>query len=507
MDSIRNSLKNISLKGKPKLPPDFAPTAPAPEPLEKEPEPVGPPVRLAIIGAGQRGRKYGSYALAYPKHATVIAIAEPRPETRERMAQSHNVPASNVFTTWQDLLAAADAHDSNNETRYVDGIVVAVQDHMHAEVVVSFADRGYHILCEKPMATTPEECVRMADVVEKAGIVFGICHILRYSKYNQALREMIASGQYGDLVNIVHVEPVGHYHFAHSFVRGNWNQEAKSSFSLMTKSCHDLDILCHFFAPATPVRFTSFGSLSHFKKSQKPAEAGLATRCLDCAAEPTCPYSAKRIYLNGNTGWPASAIVDGAVTREKVMKELEDGPYGVCVYESPNDVCDHQVVNIEFSNRSTASFTMVAFTTLICERQSRVHLTRGEIIGDSNTLTATDFSTGKVERVRPSMIDAHGDGDIGVVRAFVKCVAQRLAKDKAGEKVDPTKDAGMGVSVRDVLTSHLAVFCAERARRTGSIVSFEGFEQEIREGVRKGHNGDAIGSGSGEAKVAVAIEE
>ncbi|KAG8736529.1 hypothetical protein FRC10_009215 [Ceratobasidium sp. 414] len=502
MDSIRNSLKNIGLKGKPKVPPDFAPTTvPAPDPLEKEPEPIGPPVRLAVVGAGQRGRKYGTYGLTYPKHCTVIAIAEPRPETREHMAQSHNVPASNVFTTWQHLLAAADAHDSQNETRYVDGIIVAVQDHMHAEVVVPFAERGYHILCEKPMATTPEECVQMADVVEKAGIVFGMGHVLRYSKYNQALRQMIASGQYGDLVNVVHVEPVGHYHFAHSYVRGNWNQEAKSSFSLMTKSCHDIDILCHFFAPATPVRFTSFGSLSHFKKSQKPAEAGSATRCLDCAAEPTCPYSAKRIYLTGNTGWPVSAIVDGAATREKVMKELEDGPYGLCVYESPNDV-----VNIEFSNGSTASFTMVAFTTLICERQSRIHLTRGEIIGDSNTLTATDFSTGKTERVRPSMLDTHGDGDIGVVRAFVKCVAQRLAKEKAGERVDPKEDAGMGMSVRDVLTSHLAVFCAEKARRTGSVVAFEGFEQEIRAGMGKG-NEDAADPGSGEPKVAIAIEE
>lgn len=112
---------------------------------------------------------------------------------------------------------------------------------------------------------------------------------------------------------------------------------------ILTLFHSDIDLLYHFFSPATPTRFSSFGSLTHFKKSQKPAEAGAATRCLDCAAEPTCPYSAKRIYLNGNTGWPVRAIVDGTVTREKVLHELEDGPYGLCVYESPNDVCDHQV--------------------------------------------------------------------------------------------------------------------------------------------------------------------
>ncbi|KAH7325481.1 NAD-P-binding protein [Rhizoctonia solani] len=475
MDSLRNKLGSMGLMGKPK--PDFAPQVePVQNQIVEERPPIGPPVRLAVIGAGQRGKNYGTYALINPLHCTVVAIAEPRPETRERMAQAHQVAPDRVFNDWKDLLAAADAHDSQNGTKYVDAIVVTVQDHMHAEVVIPFAQRGYHILCEKPMATSPEECIRMADEVEKAGIVFAVCHILRYSKYNQALREVVASGSLGKLVNVVHVEPVGHYHFAHSYVRGNWNQEAKSSFSLMTKSCHDIDLLCHFFAPATPVRFSSFGSLNHFRKSEKPVEAGSATRCLDCAAEPTCPYSALRIYNPANTGWPVSVIVDGAVTKEKVLRELEDGPYGMCVYESPNDVCDNQVVNIEFSNGTTASFTMVAFTKLICERQTRMHLTHGEVVGDSNTFTSTNFRTNQTERHRPSYMDAHGDGDMGVMRAFVRAVSVRQSPNQ-----DPTDDLGYPVS--EVLRSHLAVFCAEKARRTGAVVLFEEFEQEVRQGM------------------------
>jgi predicted dehydrogenase len=120
------------------------------------------------------------YALVRPKHCTVAAIAEPRPETRQNIAQNHQVSAECVFSDWKELLAAVDAHDSQRtnpkEPRYIDAVVVTVQDHMHAEVVIPFAQRGYHILCEKPMATTPEECIRMADEVEKAGIVFGMGH-------------------------------------------------------------------------------------------------------------------------------------------------------------------------------------------------------------------------------------------------------------------------------------------------------------------------------------------
>jgi hypothetical protein len=61
--------------------------------------------------------------------------------------------------------------------------------------------------------------------------------VLRYSPYNQAITDIVRSGSLGELVNVVHVEPVGHWHFAHSYVRGNWSKKQDSSSVLMTKSC------------------------------------------------------------------------------------------------------------------------------------------------------------------------------------------------------------------------------------------------------------------------------
>ena len=253
----------------------------------------------------------------------------------------------------------------------------------------------------------------------------------------------------------------------------------------------DIDILCHWFYPATPVKVSSFGSLKHFRKSAKPPAAGNATRCLGCPIEKGCPYSAKKgrpnlslthddssvlfdiVYLDpvshGDTGWPVAVLVDGIPNIENVTEALQTGPYGMCVYESANDVCDNQVVNLEFSNGSTASLTMVAFTSAICERQTRLHFSHGEIIGDMNTFTVSDFRKGTTIVHRPaSEGGGHGGGDRGLISSFVEAV--RTGRQEI-----------MGTDVGEVLKSHLTVFAAEASRKNGVVIDCSAFEEEARQ--------------------------
>jgi len=127
-----------------------------------------------------------------------------------------------------------------------------------------------------------------------------------------------------------------------------------------------------------------------------------------------------------------------------------------------------KVVNIEFSSGATASFTMVAYTSLICERQTRLHFTHGEIVGDMNTFTVTDFRTGKqITHYPPNERGGHGGGDVSLIRTFIDAV-------RTGDQ------SILGVDVGAILTSHLTVFAAEQSRREGNVVDCAQYVSKIR---------------------------
>ena len=260
------------------------------------------PVELLIIGAGSRGATYAGYAIDHPDAAHVVGVAEPRSFYRQQIAERHTISPENVVEDWRQFLG---------HPKCADAVVIALQDALHAEATIAFAQKGYDILLEKPMAPDPESCQRIIDTVIANHNIFAVCHVMRYTNYTQRLKNLVSSGVVGDILSIQHLEPVGNWHYAHSYVRGNWCNEAESSFMLLAKSCHDIDWLRYIMGRRC-VQVSSFGSLKHFRKAEKPVQAGEATRCLDCAYEPDCPYSAKRLYLGRleqkRFGWPLNVI-------------------------------------------------------------------------------------------------------------------------------------------------------------------------------------------------------
>jgi predicted dehydrogenase len=408
-------------------------------------------VTYAVLGAGSRGTKYAGWALANPDRARVVAVAEPRDHQRAELARRHDIPPDRVFRSWRELAAVP---------RLADAAIVSTQDSDHVKPAIAMANNGYHVLVEKPLAPTEQECVELVGAVIETGVLFAVCHVLRYRPYTKLVRQLVEDGRLGEIMSVQHLEPVGHWHYAHSYVRGNWRRTDLSSFMLLAKSGHDIDWLRHIVG--RPIeRVSSFGTLSHFTRDNQPA--GAADRCLECAVEPDCAYSAKRLYLGrvreGLTGWPVKVITDDP-TEAGVLAALRDGPYGRCVYACDNDVVDHQVVGMEFAGGVTATFTMTAFTPHL-DRRTQIFGTRGYLDGDGERVTVTDFLTETTETIEvPSggsdAATGHGGGDYGLMDAFTTAVADH---DWAPILSGPAES----------LESHLAVFAAERARLSGTV--------------------------------------
>lgn len=416
---------------------------------------IQPPIRLLVLGAGSRGFTYSDYAKRHPQAAMVAGVAEPRPVYRQRFAEQFGVPAENTFETWQEALA---------RPKFADAVLITTPDAHHTAPALAAAALGYHILLEKPMAPSPAECRQIVEAVKQAGVTLGVAHVMRYTAYTRQIKALIDSGEIGEVVSVQHLEPVGFWHQAHSFVRGNWRNTAESSFMLLAKSCHDLDWLRHIIGrPLKAV--SSFGSLYHFRPENKPLEADNAVRCLACAYEPQCPYSARRIYMAmlgmGITGWPLD-VVTPDVSQAGILKALAEGPYGRCVYACDNDVVDHQVVALQYEGGATAAFTMTAFNEA-GGRRTAIFGTRGELRGDGRTITHYDFLTHTTHTLDTASqgqdaASGHGGGDDGLMAAFLGALT--------------SGDAAQILSGPDEsLETHLAVFAAEQARLEGRVVS------------------------------------
>jgi len=94
-----------------------------------------------------------------------------------------------------------------------------------------------------------------------------------YAKEKQLLREVAINR----VVSIDQLKGVEPQHLSHRFVRGNWGIEKNSTFMLLAKSCHDMDLLSYLVdSPCKSV--SSCGSLSHFKRSQRPRAAGMGAK-------------------------------------------------------------------------------------------------------------------------------------------------------------------------------------------------------------------------------------
>lgn len=402
-------------------------------------------VTAILLGAGHRGAdSYASYALQYPEELTVVGVAEPREERRLEFQKAHNIEDKYAVSTWEEIFEFP---------KFADLVLICTQDHMHMEPMQKAMELGYDILVEKPISPVKEELLDLKTKTAEYESMISVCHVLRYSPFFRKIKEILDAGIIGELMNIQHMESIGFWHMAHSFVRGNWRNTKESSPIILAKTCHDFDILL-WLTGKKCLRVSSFGDRKLFREEKAPE--GAPKRCTDgCPHRSTCPFYAPKFYLEH-----PKAIVDGfrkVVTMddsvEGLMEALKTGPYGRCVYACDNDVADHQIVNMEMEDGLTISFTMSAFTN-VCERTITLQGSHGEIQGwmEEDKIVVTDFVTGnKTEYKLNTPKVGHSGSDSSMMKELVSLIAQGRQKENVS-------------NATQAIDSHLIAFAAEESR-------------------------------------------
>ena len=179
------------------------------------PEPDRPtparPVRALMLGAGNRAKIYGDYALRFPRELRIVGVAEPNAWRREAFLLRHNLMADRGFEAWPAAL---------DQSPPADAVIVATPDHLHHEPAMAALQKGYDLLLEKPIARSEAECLAILRQAQSTGRIVAVCHVLRYAPYFVLMRELIRSGVLGQVVSLQHLEPIHHAHMSHSYVRG-----------------------------------------------------------------------------------------------------------------------------------------------------------------------------------------------------------------------------------------------------------------------------------------------
>jgi len=416
------------------------------------------PYKVIVIGAGSRGQRYTNIMAEQPERFKVVGVAEPIDARREYVRDKHGIPEENCHKTWETILSVP---------KFADIACICTMDQMHMEPAVKAMELGYDLLLEKPIANSKEECAAVYKAAEKYGRKVMVCHVLRYTPYFKQLKKFIDDGILGEVIAVSHLEAVGNVHQSHSFVRGNWGKESDSSFMLLQKCCHDVDIL-QWLLGKNCEKVQSFGSLQYF--TEKNAPEGAPERCHEGCPVKDCPYNAVKLYYDDkNNDWFRNAA-SGKVgpTDEEIMEALKTTQYGKCVFKCDNDVVDHQTVNMVFEGGTTVTLTMAAFNQ--GGRKTHIMGTKGELYADMKAeekFRFYDFATSEwrsltgeeIAIAGDSITSGHGGGDQGIVGALYLYESGELDKSQVSE---------IGISY----ANHMLTFAAEDARKSGKVIDF-----------------------------------
>lgn len=308
-------------------------------------ESVVPRRRFAIVGCGSRHQMYqDAIETTYQDHAQLVALCDLNPGRLELARQRSVKNGSSVPSGY----AHTDFNKMITETK-PDFIIVTTVDATHADYIVRGLEAGCDVITEKPLTTTAAMCQRILDATKKTGRHLRVCFNYRYSPPRTQVKDMLMSGEIGEVLSVDFHWMLNTTHGADYFRR--WHGEKKNSGGLMIhKASHHFDLVNWWLgaSPAsvyatgkrefyTPTMAKRFGLKSHHERCHTCPEQDACGFFMSLAASP----SLKELYLD---------------------QEKYDGYFrDQCVFAPRIDIEDTMNVLVTYDNKVTMAYSVNAF--------------------------------------------------------------------------------------------------------------------------------------------------
>lgn len=204
-------------------------------------------MNVGLLGAGWFGRAAHLANLVAMPEATPLA-ASSRSEASLTAAKELAGDNLKTFSNWKDVL----------EIDEVDAVIIALTNDLHFEACIAAFEAGKHVLCEKPLGLTIEQCDQIIAASVAAGKTLQVGHEMRFQRLYEKMKAMIASQSIGDLQLMWCREYRGP-------MRPGWrSSEAQTGGMILEKNSHHFDLF-NWMVRESPTRVLASGGRNVLK--------------------------------------------------------------------------------------------------------------------------------------------------------------------------------------------------------------------------------------------------
>jgi len=354
------------------------------------------PLRIALVGAGGRTTAFLHYFSHNPSDGTIVGISDVYIEKAKQLSREFKVETE-AFDNTENML----------DTVKPDAIIICTQDFAHVEPAVAALKRRIHVFCEKPMATTLEDCDTIINAAKKSSAMFYLGFNLRHGPIHETVHELITSGRLGKVTTI---EANENYYGGKTYFR-RWNRFERFGGGLwITIACHDFDLL-NWMAGAEPDSDFATTNLSYYPPKTMP---GAAKQCRHCKLQFGCP---DYYDVFAQKDW------EGVYKENRLVGE-RDGqePADLCLYTSKKDTFDNGIAVVTYKNDIRTTYTL----NVLAARDTRMMREIG-----TEGMCEADMGTGTIEvperhsrrsftyDLKTMMASGHGGADDRMIKDFL----------------------------------------------------------------------------------------